>query len=89
MANKDNVSTEESESDNGGNIGNYRVNAFGEPKTSRHNRPPHSKKILEKRELVATRKSKRISAMNKAKISSQDVSRNIRHKCSLQLFKYI
>ena len=89
MANKDNVSMEESESDNGGNIGNYRVNAFGEPKTSRHNRPPHSKKILEKQERVPTCKSKCISAMHKAKINSQDVSRNICHKCSLQLFTYI
>lgn len=48
MANRDNITTEESESDNGDNNGNYRVNAFGEPKTSRHNRPPRSKKILEK-----------------------------------------
>ena len=74
MANRDNITTEESESDNGDNNGNYRVNAFGEPKTSRHNRPPRSKKILEKRERVATRKSKRISAMHKAKKVCQEVS---------------
>ena len=50
MANRDNITTKESESDNGDNNGNYRVNTFGEPKTSRHNRPPRSKKILEKQE---------------------------------------
>ena len=82
MANKDNLSTEESESDTGDHNGNYRVNAFGEPKTSRHNRPPRSKKILEKQERVATRKSKRISAMHKAKKIAEEVSLNIPQKYS-------
>ena len=62
MANRDNYSTEESESDNAKGSKHYKVDAFGEPKTSRHNRPSRSKKLLEKRECVATCKSKRISA---------------------------
>ena len=80
MANRDNYSTEESESDNGEGTRHYKVNAFGEPKPSRHNRPPHCKKLLEKRECVATHKSKWISALHKAKMISQEVSSNIRHK---------
>ena len=44
-----------------------RTNAFGEAKTSRHNRPPRSKKLLEKREKIPTRKSKRILQMHEAK----------------------
>ena len=74
MANRDNYSTEESESDNGEGTRHYKVNAFGEPKTSQHNRPPHCKKMLEKRECVATCKSKLISALHKAKTISQQVS---------------
>ena len=45
-----NDSTEESESDVGDDNVLGRTNAFGEAKTSRHNRPPRSKKLLEKRE---------------------------------------
>ena len=74
MANRDNYSTEESESDNTEGSKHYKVNAFGEPKTSQHNRPPHSKKLLEKRERVATHKSKWISALHKANTISQQVS---------------
>ena len=74
MANRDNYSTEESESDNTEGSKHYKVNAFGEPKTSRHNRPPRSKKLLEKRERVATRKSKWISGLHKANTISQQVS---------------
>ena len=74
MANRDNYSTEESESDNREGMRHYKVNAFGEPKTSQHNRPPRCKKLLEKRECVATCKSKWISALHKAKTISQQVS---------------
>ena len=48
--------TEESESDVGEGNMLRRTNAFGEPKTTRHNRPPRHKKLLEKREKIATRK---------------------------------
>ena len=40
-----NYSTEESESDAGDGKGLLRTNAFGEPKTSRHNRPPRSEVV--------------------------------------------
>ena len=42
-------------------------NAFGQPKTSRYNRPPHSKKLLERREKIATRRSNRIQQMREDK----------------------
>ena len=48
MTNAYNDTTEESESDVGEGIVLRRRNAFGEPKTSRHNRPPRPKKLLEK-----------------------------------------
>ena len=74
--------TEESESDVGeGNI-LRRTNAFGEPKTTRHNRPPRPKKLLEKSEKIATRKSKRILQMHAAKKELDKVNTNIRHKVS-------
>ena len=57
-----NDSTEESESDVGDDNVLGQTNAFGEAKTSRHNRPPRSKKLLEKREKIPTRKSKHICA---------------------------
>ena len=88
MANRDSYSTEESESDNGEGTRHYKVNAFGETKTSRHNRPPHCKKLLEKREHVATRKSKQISALHKAKTISQQVSSNIRQKFTTEIHKH-
>ena len=79
LTNKENLSTEESESDTGDNFQHFKVNAFGQPKTSRHNRPACSKKILEQRERVATRKSKHISAMSKAKKNAEEVSINFLH----------
>ena len=88
MANRDNYSTEESESDNGEGTRHYKVNAFGEPKTSGHNRPPCCKKLCEKREHVATRKSKWISALHKAKTISQQVSSNILHKFTTESHNY-
>ena len=60
MTNAYNDTTEEIESDVGEGIVLRRRNAFGEPKTSRQNRPPRPKKLLEKREKIAMRKSKRI-----------------------------
>ena len=60
-----NDSTEESESDVVDDNVLGRTNAFGEVKTSRHNRPPRSKQLLEKREK--THKSKRILEMHEAK----------------------
>ena len=42
-------------------------NAFGQPKTSRYNRPPCSKKLLERREKIATRQSNRIQQMKEDK----------------------
>ena len=62
-----NYSTEESESDACDGKCLLRTNAFGEAKTSRHNRPPRSKRLLEKREKIATRKSKCILQMHEAK----------------------
>lgn len=57
------ISTDDSESDalekDPKNIPMKR-NAFGEAKTSRYNRPPRDKKCLEKREKIATRRSRRI-----------------------------
>ena len=83
---------EDSESDTGDKSQHFKVNAFGHPKTSRHNRPPRSKKILEQRERVATRKSKRISAMSKAKRTAEEVSKNVIHKigilpCEITIFQ--
>ena len=54
MTNAYNDTTEESESDVGEGIVLKRTNAFSEPKTTRHNRPPRPKKLLEKRERIAT-----------------------------------
>ena len=75
-----NYSTEESESDAGDGKGLLRTNAFGEAKTSRHNRPPRSKRLLEKREKIATHKSKRILQMHEAKKELDKVNINIRQK---------
>ena len=75
-----NYSTEESESDAGDGKGLLRTNAFGEPKTSRHNRPPRSKRLLEKQEKIATRKSKCILEMHEAKKELDKVNINIREK---------
>ena len=48
MTNAYNDTTEESESDVGKGIVLRRRNAFGEPKTSRHNRPPRPKNYWKK-----------------------------------------
>ena len=82
MTNAYNDTTEESESDVGEGIVLRRRNAFGEPKTSRHNRPPRPNKLLEKREKIATRKSKRILEMHAAKKELDKVNINIPEKCS-------
>ena len=42
-------------------------NAFGQPKTSRYNRPPCSKKLLECREKISSRQSNRIQQMKEEK----------------------
>ena len=76
-------STEESESDVGEGNMLRKTNAFGEPKTTRHSRPPRPKKLLEKREKIATRKSKRIIQMHAAKKEVDKVDTNIPHKFSL------
>ena len=39
------------------------TNVFGETKTLRYNRPPHDKKILDKRDKIATRHSSRIQQL--------------------------
>ena len=69
--------TEESESDVGEGNMLRRTNAFGEPKTTRHNRPPRPKKLLEKREKIATHKSKCILQMHAAKKELDKVDTNI------------
>ena len=75
-----NYSTEESESDAGDGKVLIRTNAFGEPKTSRHNRPPRSKRLLEKWEKIATCKSKCILQMHEAKKELDKVNINIPEK---------
>ena len=82
MRNAYNDTTEESESDVGKGIVLRRRNAFGEAKTSRHNRPPRPNKLLEKREKIATRKSKCILEMHAAKKELDKVNINIPQKCS-------
>ena len=59
-----------------------RTNAFGEPKRTRHNRPPRPKKLLEKREKIATYKSKHNLQMHAAKKELDKVNTNIRQKVS-------
>ena len=80
MRNASNDTTEESESDVGKGIVLGRTNAFGEPKTTRHNRPPRTKKLLEKRERIATRKSKRILEIHATKKELDNVNINIQEK---------
>ena len=77
-----NDSTEESESDTGNKTYFTRTNAFGEPKTTRHNRPPRQKNLLAKRERIPTRKSKHICAIEKAKKQLDKVSSYIQYKCT-------
>ena len=84
-----NDSREESESDVGDGNVLRRTNAFGEAKTSRHNRPPRSKKLLDKREKIATHKSKRILQMHEAKKELDKIGSNIPLKysqCIMTLF---
>ena len=73
-----NYSTEESESDAADGKGLLRTNAFGQAKTSSHNRPPRSKRLFEKCEKIATRKSKCILQMHEAKKELDKVNINIR-----------
>ena len=85
-----NYSTEESESDVGDGKLFTQTNAFGEAKTSRHNRPPRCKR-LEKQEKIATCKSKRILQMHEAKKELDKVNINIHHKyaeCNIILFHF-
>ena len=78
-----NYSTEESESDVGDDNVLGQTNAFGKAKTSRHKRPPRSKKLLEKRERIPTCKSKCILQMHEAKKQLNKVGLNIHNKYSL------
>ena len=57
------------------------TNVFGETKTSRYNQPPHDKKILDKRDKIATRRSSRIQQLLQEKKKLDQVR--------LYLFKYI
>ena len=77
-----NDSTEESESYVGDGNLLGRTNTFGEPKTTRHNRPPRPKKLLDKKEKIATHKSKHILQMHEAKKELDKVHRNIPQKFS-------
>ena len=68
--------TDESKSEDPTSEGKRRKtteNCFGEAKTSRYNRPPHDKKILEKREKIATRQSHRIKQLLDEKIKLDEV----------------
>ena len=60
------VTTDDSETDGASSNlkkGPKLRNAFGEAKTSRYNRPPRDKKILDEREKIATRCSHRIKQL--------------------------
>ena len=83
-----NYSTEESESDAGDGKGLLRTNAFGEPKTSRHNRPPRSKRLLEKREKIATRKSKHILEMHEATKRKMNTVENATAKKNQEIIRF-
>ena len=50
------------------------TNVFGETKTSRYNRPPRDKKILDKRDKIATRHSSRIQQLLQEKKKLDEVS---------------
>ena len=50
------------------------VNAFGEVKTSRYNRPPRDKKELDMREKIPTRRSQCIKEILKSKSEMEQVS---------------
>lgn len=52
------------------------TNSFGEAKTSRYNRPPRDKKVLEKREKIATRRSHRIKQLLEEKKKLDEVLTN-------------
>ena len=57
------------------------TNVFGETKTSRYNRPPCDKKILDKRDKIATRRSSRIQQLLQEKKKLDEVR--------IYLFTYI
>ena len=52
-------------------------NAYGQCKTSRYNRPPHDKKVLEQCEKIATRCSNRIKQLLDEKKKLHDVINNL------------
>ena len=49
------------------------TNVFGETKTSRYNRPPCDKKILDKRDKIVTRRSSRIQRLLQEKKKLDEV----------------
>ena len=57
-------------------------NAYGQCKTSRYNRPPHDKKVLEQHEKIATRHSSRIKQLLDEKNKLDEVSTNLFHEYS-------
>ena len=57
------------------------TNVFGDTKTSRYNRPPHDKKILDQRDKIATRRSGRIQQLLQEKKKLDEVR--------IYLFTYI
>ena len=60
------LTTDDSESDQCSGTSRSRrqcTNVFGEPKSSRYNRPPRDKKLLDQRDKIATRHSSRIQQL--------------------------
>ena len=49
------------------------TNVFGETKTSRYNRPPHDKELLDQRDKIATRFSSRIQQLLEEKKKLDEV----------------
>ena len=52
-------------------------NAYGHCKTSRYNRPPCDKKVLEQHEKIATKRSSRIKQLLDEKKKLDDVIKNL------------
>ena len=55
------------------------TNAFDHPKTTRYNRPPRDKSVLDDREKIATRRSKRIQDIMEDKKKLDSVRNYIIH----------
>ena len=72
MQKQTSASTDESESDSCSKGNN--VNSFGETKTSQYRRPPGEKKLLDEREKIPTRRSRRIKEIITAKSQVEKVS---------------